>query len=57
MNDNSQPADFWEEAADTYQQIVAEGGDPRTDPRLSGDERVFQTIQQIAQTRTKEKTA
>lgn len=57
MNDNFQPADFWEQAADTYQQIVAEGGDPQTDPRLSGDERVMQTIRQIAETRTKVTTA
>lgn len=54
---DNRPANFWEQAADVYQQIAAEGGDPRTDPRLSGDERVLNTIRHIAETRTTEKKA
>jgi hypothetical protein len=51
MTDHAQPEAFWEQAADTFEQIVADGGDPKTDPTFSGDARVLATVRLIVEAR------
>lgn len=47
MNEAPQPEDFWEEAADMYEQIVEDGGDPEIDPAFGLNERTLETARVV----------
>ncbi len=47
MTDASHAEAFWEDAADKYEQIVADGGDPEIDPAFSLNQRNLETVRLI----------
>lgn len=44
MIEASQPRDFWNDAANIYEQIVEDGGDPEIDPAFGINERTLETV-------------
>jgi hypothetical protein len=51
MTEGLPTRDFWEEAANMYERIVDDGGDPEIDPAFGLNERTLETVQSIVSKR------
>ena len=47
MAEVSPTRDLWEDAANLYEQIVDDGGDPEIDPAFALNERTLETVRTI----------
>jgi hypothetical protein len=56
MTNASNAEHVWELAADKYQQIVAEGGDPESAPAFEGTPKALMTIKMIVAARESQRT-